>query len=312
MPRTLMRMRSSTLLSLPLALSLATACGGEPAPDTTPDGPPPIDAPIDAPDLTVVESRSVTIGPVTVAPGGEATVCGVVDLGNLEPRMVRAVHSQLSDGTHHVIATVTPDAPRPGLSPCGPFAGGASDRGILTIAQQPRATLGYPTGAGLPVVAHQSVHLEMHYFNPTEGTLAISGTITLDLAAADAGLSPVALLFTGGTSLNIPARGTQTVSTEHPLPPGAALFATTAHTHQWGTLATVELLDAPGDPTPQLLHSSTNWAERPLDQFPPITVGADARLRLTCNYDNRSDSAVGFGLSAEDEMCFVWAHHVVP
>ena len=70
MPRTPMRMRSSTLLSLPLALSLATACGGEPAPDLTPDGPPPIDAPIDAPDLTVVETRSVTIGPVTVAPGG--------------------------------------------------------------------------------------------------------------------------------------------------------------------------------------------------------------------------------------------------
>lgn len=308
MPSISVRSRLVSLL-VPFAL---VACGGDPAPGDPDAQPPPIDAidaPPDAPDPTVVESRSVTVGPVTVAPGGEATVCTVLDLGNADPRLIRAVHSQLSDGTHHVIATLSSNPPETGLRPCGPFAGGL-DRGILTIAQQPRATLGYPEGAGLAVTAHQSIHLEMHYFNPTEASLDISGTITLDLAAAGGDLRPVELLFTGGNSLNIPAHGTQTVSSEHPLPAGALLFATTAHTHQWGTLATVELLDGPGDPTPQLLHSSTNWAERPLDQFAPITVAEGALLRLTCNYANQSDQPVGFGLSAEDEMCFVWAHLV--
>lgn len=301
-------MRTIRLSALLLAGALV-ACGESSSTPSDAD-PPPIDAPTDAPDLTVVETRAVTVGPVTVAPGGEQTVCTVIDLGNAEPRMVRAVHSQLTEGTHHVIATISSEAPRGELSPCGPFAGGGIDRGILTIAQQPRATLGYPEGSGLAVTAHQSIHLEMHYFNPTEAPLDISGTITLDLAAADAGLRPVALLFTGGTSLNIPAHGTAMATTDHPLPADTLLFATTAHTHQWGTLATVELFDGPGDTTPTLLHSSTNWAERALDQFAPIAISSGAFLRLTCNYDNRSDQPVGFGLSAEAEMCFLWAHHV--
>lgn len=300
-----------------LASLVACGGGGGGNPDDVDAPPPVIDArpPIDAPpDPTVVETRRVAIGPINVAPGAEQTVCIVVDLGNDGPRMIRSVHSSLTAGTHHVIATLSAAAPAPTPAPCGPFSGGGGggDNAVLTIAQQSAATLAYPTGAGVPIVAHQSIHLEMHYINTTDATMAIGGTVDLDLAEANAGLRLVGFLFTGNSSLFVAAGGMATATSFHTLAAGSELFATTAHTHQWGRRATVELATSQSDPNPRLLHDSTNWAERALDQFDPIVITAGQGLRLTCTFHNQSGQDVSFGLSAEDEMCFLWAHTVAP
>ncbi len=300
---------------LPAALAavVLASCGGAAAgPDADDDL---FDAapPADAPDPSVVETRSLTIGPVTVPPGGEDTICVVLDLGNDAARMVRAIRTELTPGTHHVIVTRSDAAPAPAPVSCGAFAGGSADSEVLFIAQQSASGLQYPAGAGLPVTAHQSIHLEMHYFNPhPTDALDIAGTVHLDLAEDVAGLRPVQLLFTGELSLFIPAGEMATVTSFHPLQPGVELFATTAHTHQWGRTATVELAAGEGDADATLLHESTDWAERPVDAFAPITIAAGQGLRLTCSYHNESDQDVGFGLGAEDEMCFLWAHYVAP
>jgi hypothetical protein len=287
------------------------ACGGGGSGDDD-DGGPVIDAPpapIDAPfDPSVIETRSVQIGPVDVSPGEERTVCTVVDLGNTAPRMIRRVSSQLTAGTHHVIATLTSASPTGVLADCGPFAGGGADNGVLTIAQQTASSLTYPAGAGLPVAAHQSIHLEMHYINTTEETMPIGGMVFLDLADGNAALRPIDFVFTGNPSLNIPPMDTATVTSFHTLQAGDELFATTAHTHKYGLRATVELMASAGGPVISVLHDSTNWAERPLDAFPPIVITEGQGLRLTCNYRNDTNMPINFGLSAEEEMCFVWAH----
>ncbi len=302
-----MRTRGPLLILVTLLAACATDAG-DTIDASTDAGPRP-----DAADPSVVETRSLTIGPVTVPAGGENTVCVVLDLGNDAPRMIRSIRTELSAGTHHVIVTRSDAAPSPTPTPCGAFAGGAVDSEVLFIAQQSEATLAYPPGAGLEVAAHQSIHLEMHYFNaqatePQE----ISGTVHLDLSDDVAGLRPVRLLFTGEFSLFIPAGGMTTVSSFHPLEIGTTLFATTAHTHHWGRHASVELATSAADPDAVLLHDSTDWAERQIDSFAPITITAGQGLRLTCSYHNESGEDVGFGLGAEDEMCFLWAHYVAP
>jgi hypothetical protein len=292
------------------AMLLLLACGdGDPAPAADADVGE-VDAAADA-DPTVVETRALTIGPVTVEPGGEDTVCVVLDLGNDAARMIRAIRTELTDGTHHVIVTRHdgPLAPEP--TSCGAFAGGSPDADVLFIAQQREAAMDYPTGSGLPVIAHQPVHLEMHYFNPSDATMEIAGTVHLDLAPDDGEtLRPVELLFTGDLGLFIEAGGEASVTSFHALPEGADLFATTAHTHQWGRRATVELATSVDDPDAELLHESTDWAERQVDVFEPITVPPGLGLRLTCEFQNESNEDVGFGLGANDEMCFLWAHLV--
>lgn len=288
----------------PILLVALAACDAAPA--ATVDAPP-----ADAADPTVVETRSLTIGPVTVPAGGEDTICVVLALSNATPRMLRSIRTELTDGTHHVIVTRSASPPMPEPSACGAFAGGFGQ--VLFIAQQREAALRYPPGAGLAIVADQAIHLEMHYFNahPTD-PLEIAGTVHLDLAEDVGALRPVELLFTGETSLSIPAGGMTSVTSFHGLDPGVELFATTAHTHRWGLAASVELAASPEAADATVLHESTDWAERPIDQFDPITIREGEGLRLTCAYHNQSDQDVGFGLGAEDEMCFLWAHYVAP
>jgi hypothetical protein len=292
--------------SLALVLFLV-ACGS--APTATPDAAPPGD-PADAADPAVTETRSVTIGPVTAPPGTENTICVVLDLGNDAPRMLRSIRTELTPGTHHVIVSRSTEPVTPEPVPCGAFAGGGD---VLFIAQQSEAQLSYPAGAGLPIAAHQAIHLEMHYLNahPTD-PLDIAGTVHLDLAEDSGALRPIELLFTGETALFIPAGGMTSVTSFHPLEPGVELFATTAHTHQWGRAASVELTTSVDATDATVLHESTDWAERPIDQFEPITITAGQGLRLRCAYHNESDHDVSFGLGAEDEMCFLWAHLIAP
>lgn len=273
-------------------------------------------APADAADPSVVETRSLTIGPLTVPAGGEATVCVILDLGNDVPRMLRTIETELTEGTHHVIVTRSPDAPAPDPTPCGAFAGGGfgPENDLVFVAQQSGASLEYPAGGGLPIEAHQSIHLEMHYFNARpSGDLEIAGTVHLGLAQAEGdggSLRPVELLFTGDLGLLLPSGQQVTETSIFDVPDGVVLFATAAHTHQWGRRATVELLDGADDPDPVLLHESEDWAERPLTILDPFVVEAAHKLRLTCEFDNQSGADVGFGLGANDEMCFLWAHYV--
>ncbi len=289
-----------------IPLLLLAACGGgsgDGGDDSPIDAPPEIDAPYDP---SVIETRQVAIAVTGIGPGQEQTVCIIVDLGNADPRMIRAVRTRLTSGTHHVIATLSSSPPTPSVSPCGPFAGGM-DNGVLTIGQQTESSLAYPPGSGVPIGAQQSIHLEMHYINTGDVPQDISGTVFLDLAAAGANLAPVQFLFTGQPGFVIPAGQPLSINSFHALPAGSQLFATTAHTHKLGTRATVAL-----EPPGTLLHESTNWAERPLDNFEPITISEGQGLRLTCNFLNTTSQDVGFGVSAEDEMCFVWAHLVAP
>ena len=199
------------------------------------------------------------------------------------------------------------EAPDSTPEPCGAFQHGVA--ASLFIAQQPEASLVYPEGAGLPVDAHQTIGLEIHYINYFGGDpIDVMGSVDLDLIEPDPSYGTVDLVFTGDLDLRIPAHGASTETSMHFIPPDARLFGLTSHTHQWGVLTTIHRGRSVSMPE-ELLHTSTNWAEPPLDIFdPPLTFAADEGLILTCEFENLSDSVVRFGVDFNDEMCFLWAY----
>jgi hypothetical protein len=317
---------SSSVLLVSCLVLLSSACNGDsPAADAgAPDSGAPDSGPVldtgttvdgtatdtgigwDSGDI-VVDTRSITAGPFSVASGVERTVCMSFDLGNDAPAMVRAIRTHLSAGSHHMIVYHLDEAPNTAPQPCGAFSHGVASS--LFIAQQAEASLVYPEGAGLPIDAHQTIGIEIHYINYLAGDpIDVSGTVELDLVEPDPEYGIVELLFTGDLSLDIPARGTSTETSIHFVPAGARIFGLTSHTHQWGVLSTIHRgtsISMPGE----LLHTSTNWAEPPLDLFdPPLTFGGGEGLVLTCEFDNMSDSPVGFGTDFDQEMCFLWAY----
>jgi hypothetical protein len=106
-------------------------------------------------------------------------------------------------------------------------------------------------------------------------------------------------------------------------PPAGHIFAMTSHTHQHGTLATINLATNPSlgtsnpnsaaavdlDPS-NPLHVSHSWSDPPLTLFdPPLQVTDAAQgFHLVCHYDNTTSNTVSFGESFNDEMCFMWAY----
>jgi Copper type II ascorbate-dependent monooxygenase, C-terminal domain len=253
-------------------------------------------------------THSLTIGPFDVAPGQEQTMCVVVPLENAEAAMLRGLRTHLTTGSHHLIVTKIVDgvaSPEP--TPCGAFAHGGD---ALFIAEKPEMTLTYPDGTGLPMDADQLIGIEMHFINYQSANLEISGTVDFDLVPDDGAMGEVHLLFEGNTSIALPPQSQQTLESEHSVPAGAQVFAITSHTHQLGVYASVHKTGSGSD---ELIHESDSWAEPPFDVFDPaLTFGAGERLRLRCDFDNPSDQTVTFGTSFYDEMCFLWAHYVMP
>lgn len=284
-------------------------CGDDPATNAAGDASPAVPDAL-PPGTDVLE---VTIGPVVVDAGMEDTVCVVVPLGNTAPAAIRAVDTRLSPGTHHVIVHLSDEPEQREPRGCGAFAG-AGHQDLLFIAQQPVAEVRYPEGTGLPVVAGQNVHLEMHFFNYLPGDSAeISAQVRIEVSRESIDdLRPVSLLFTGGTGGQIPANSTATWRSFNQVPAGAQIFGLTTHMHQLGVRGTIHRGAGEDDPDAVLLYETTSWDEAPLQLYPPFTLGADEGLILRCDYDNPTDEVVGFGLGFEDEMCFLWAHLIAP
>ena len=255
-----------------------------------------------------VETYSVSIGPFDVPPGQEQTMCVVVDADNDAAGMLRSIRTHLTEGSHHLIVTKIDDGSEQlDPQPCSAFAHGGD---ALFIAEKPEMALTYPNGSGLPFAAHQLVGIEMHFIDYQTSNLMIEGVVDFDIAPDDGSMKQVHLLFDGNTSISIPAQGQQSIESDHFLPAGAEMFALTSHTHQLGVYASIHKTGSGGD---ELIHESFDWAEPPFDVFDPaMTFGSGEGLRLRCDFDNPTNQTVGFGTSFYDEMCFLWAHYLMP
>lgn len=258
-----------------------------------------------------ITTRTVEIGPFSVAAGVEQTMCATVDLGNVEPGVIRGLRTHLTAGSHHMIVHLLDGPADPTPRPCGAFSHGMGQQ-VLFIAQQRESGLAYPEGSGLPVAAHQSIGLELHFINYfAEDKVDITGGLEVDLAPAGSVADEVHVLFTGDLSFTIPAKGTYTETSWWPVSAGQRVLAMTTHTHQLGTYASIRVASGPSDTTGALLHESTSWSDPPLTEFDPLlTFDAGTGLLLTCEFDNPNAYPVHFGTGFEDEMCFMWLYYL--
>ncbi|MFO0685434.1 MAG: hypothetical protein U0234_25470 [Sandaracinus sp.] len=263
--------------------------------------------------------RTLTFPTITVPPGRENTECVIVDLGNDQPMHIGQIHNHLGEGSHHFIvyrasaSATLQETP----SDCAPFVDTlSSDSGSpLMITQRQDETLQLPPGVGYTVPAHQLIRLELHYINVTGAPLDVAPTSEL-CPLADADFTDEAdFLFVGDPDINIAPHARETLGPvfyrldnrfAH-----ANFFAITGHTHQWGRNVVVSTApSATGATTPVYDVSGWSWQE-PETVFadPPFTIPAHGGFSFTCEWMNGSDQQVGFGESANDEMCFFWAYY---
>lgn len=295
-------------------LSLVAACSTDGSASDD-EGPPPLTG----------DRYAVTWGPVTVAPGREETQCVSARLSNTAPIKVHQMRNLLSAGSHHLI--VYKDD-RPGVvettmpEKCTPFAGALNPTGMavpVMITQKAEDALTLPAHVAYTFAPNQMVRIEMHYINSTDAPLEVSATSEF-YAAPDSEIDHEAnVLFIGTPDIDIPAGATMDVQTYF-TPTRASLdlsgvkfFAITGHTHQLGLGVTVATASSPGaartgvyNPDPFVWSEPETIVHKPEFTMPD---GLQAGFDIKCSYHNTSATAVKFGESANDEMCFFWTYY---
>jgi hypothetical protein len=249
-----------------------------------------------------------------VAPEGQEHVCVVVDLGNETSVWVSRVAASLSGGSHHLIVDRQPSSAMlySDAKSCAPTMAGDASR--LIIAQQKETAVDLPSGVAFKLEAHQHLFLQLHYFNVDQAAHDITGTVTLTIADTSAGAPLEAKnLFTGSTSINIPAHGSSESKAFYQpkaMSGTRRVFALTSHTHHLGIDQTIERVASADAPTVKPVHESLMWSEPPLTQLtPPMDFTGSDGLRLICRYQNDGDAPVSFGVEAQQEMCFMWLYY---
>lgn len=278
-------------------------------------GTPPVDAGTFVPGG---ERFTVNWGPVTAASGEEDTRCIVARMGNAEQVRIGQIINDLGPASHHMIVYRVTDTVEQ-LTPfaCDPFADTLDpSRGSpLTVSQSASETITLPEGVAYTLAADQMIRLELHYINTTPAPVAVAASSTFVSIAPETFQHEADFLFIGNPDIDIPARSTYTVGPSYfPLPgdlAAAEFFSITGHTHQYGTDVTVETTPgAGGAGSPVYDVAGWDWDEPDtVYHDPPFTVPAGGGFRFSCEYDNTSDSNVGFGESANSEMCFFWAYY---
>jgi len=263
-------------------------------------------------------SYTVTFDPVKVAPGTERTQCVVKRLGNDEMIRVHEIYNVLPPGSHHLIVYRTNDTQEI-TEPfdCQPFADtlDPSKGSPVMITQKHEDTLTLPDAVAFTMQPGQMVRLEMHYINTAFEEIDVSATSTFRTMPEADFKYEADFLFIGNPDINIAPHSTATLGpTYMPLPndlAGSKFFGITGHTHQWGTNVSVSTAPSKaGADTPVYDVQDWQWAEpSTVYHDPPFEIPQGGGFRFSCSWNNQSASQVGFGESANDEMCFFWAYY---
>ena len=263
-------------------------------------------------------SFSITFGPEPAPATEEHTKCVVKRLGNPNKMHVGSVHNVLSLGSHHLIVYRTNDTVEQ-TTPfdCKPFTDtlDPTKGSTLMISQKRDDTLQLPDGVGYTLDANQMIRLEMHYINAGSKDIVVQSTSTF-IPIADAAFKFEAdFLFIGTPDINIQPLSKLTVGPMFIQLPsaydGVNFFALTGHEHQFGTNVAVSTATSAADPgTPVYDVPGWLWSEpKTVVASPPFQVAAGGGFKFTCSWNNTSNAAVGFGESANNEMCFFWAYY---
>jgi hypothetical protein len=302
-----MRISSSLLI-----LALAAACsssdaGGGDSGDTA-----------DQADAGYGDSYTIEWGPITVEPTTEDTRCVVKRVGNDAPIRVGQFVNVLGSASHHLIVyRVADTTEQPEPFPCDPFVDvlDPTRGGPLAITQKAEETISLPPGVAYSLAADQMVRIEMHYINTGDEPMEVRATTTL-VEIPDADFQHEAdFLFVGNVDVEVPPRRPVTLGPRFlPLPAdlaGINIFAITGHEHHWGTGVDVAMGASEEGPhetvyAPDPFH----WNEpETVYHDPPLAMPDNGGFNFSCDYYNDSGETVGFGESANDEMCFFWAYY---
>lgn len=264
------------------------------------------------------ETFTAQIGPIAVDSGDENTQCIITRLGNPDPIHVGMIRNVISSSSHHMIVYRTNDTEErntpfdctPFLETLNPEAGAP-----LMVTQKHEDELRLPDGVAFTLDANQMLRIELHFINTTPAKGEVTATTAFHTMDETQYQHEADFLFIGSPDISIPARSTATLGPMFFKVPAeyadSNFFAITGHTHQYGTDVRVSTAANKSDVgTPVYDVPGWKWDEPETVQHDPtFKVPEGGGFNFSCDWENTSDRSVGFGESANQEMCFFWSYY---
>jgi len=295
-------MRTAPLLTL----ALLVGCGGD-ASDSS--GSPGSSA---SPTLTpppAGEGFQLAMTPFTAPAYSESWVCEVYDSPNTAYAPINRVEYLQNEGTHHMtLSTVALAGNRlePGVYDCNDLYGDASlmSDQLMFFGNQGagEGEMQLPEGVVADLPPNLQVIHEVHYVNATEAPVELYSVLNAWTIDPD----DVTERIWGGQvrdeTIALPAGAETTEWTRCVMNEDVEILFLASHMHQLGVRFTIAPFD--GAESGEIFYDNDDWHDPKIIQYdPPITVPAGQGFEYACTWNNTTDQAVTYGLTADDEMC---------
>ncbi len=255
------------------------------------------------------DSVTITMTPFPVAAGQEVYMCqtfanpfGAVDVDIAE------FESHMSPGSHHMLLLFQDNATDGAEVACSGLTFGPMPYG----AQQPDASITYPTGIGATIKGTQGFNVVAHYLNATQSDLTAVVQITMHIAPAGSVTQHAGVFFLDAVkqlyTQPIPAGETVTVTASYTTTIPMQILYATGHTHRFTTSFTATEAG-------NQMYQTDSWDNSPtLAYNPAMTLPSGTNITWSCVMDNTTTSTITFGESAQtNEMCiFNGQYYPVP
>ena len=251
-----------------------------------------------------------------VQPSGDREGCEHMVTPNRRPMDVAGFELKTTPGTHHFVVwdylgkDQNPADFWTGIEYSTACIGLGPQDGVVTTANlfgmlSGHVRFQFPQGVAVALQPHANVYANLHYHN--YGATPVTTDAVFNFIPARKGtVKHHAQAFTVGTTqIDIPANGTSSVTGQWHAPAELNLVSISTHQHHRGTDVLVHMIDAAGNDMGELVdspdweHPSVHWFQQ------AMRLQAGEGFRFTCSWQNPDDHSVHFGVTTEDEMCFV-------
>ena len=159
-----------------------------------------------------------------------------------------------------------------------------------------------PDGYAVTLLPHQPVSVVTHTFNRSRRKRTTRVRLTVVPASPAKVVHHLEALDALALYFELPPQQKTEYVADFTAPIDVNVAMLASHQHRYGTRVAVHRVI--GGIEAEQIYENLNWREPKLVWLdPPVHLAAGERLRVHCEWDNRSDQTLRFGGSANDEMC---------
>ena len=249
-------------------------------------------------------------------PATERETCEFRLTPNTKPFDIQRFELNMTPGSHHFVvweylgqdhdpsAFPTGLVDSPGCVGIGPRDNFVANADLFGM-QVSRGRTTFPPGVAVRLEPHAFVLLNLHVKNASSEPLTAEAVFNMVPARKGTVEHHAQTLTVGNAAdIHIPARGTQSITSDWHSPADLNVVQLSTHEHKRGTHVDIRLIDADGaDMGP--LFTAGSW-DHPGERWfsPSFRISRGQGLRFTCEWANPDDKVVKFGVTTDDEMCF--------